>query len=124
MSTYRGAPKAAQLSAYYAPIQAAAGFGVTWRRFVSATTGNQDVGQGDTWHYVERRATALFSSAINYEDRRPGGAVFGGGWHVLTPTEPSPRDEFVWRGETYNIEGEPLRSPVSTQWVTPVKRAE
>ena len=110
---YRG-PQTGRIAAQIAQIQQYAGETGIWRQYVSASTGTGSgywAGRGTTTYDREQTITALWASpqvgeARMRETQLPGGQVIAGDAVISTPNPFGARDEIVWRGITYRVEGD------------------
>ena len=111
--TYRG-PDTGRIMAQQGAIMQYAGEPCTWRHFVSggSTAGSgYYAGTGQTLYYHERTITGLFAAPQMGESRfretqLAGGQVIAGDMVASTPCALGARDELVWRGVTYRLEGD------------------
>lgn len=107
---YRG-PGAQRIAGQFDQVRSWAGESVTWRQWVSASSGNTSAyfaGDGVTNYYNQRRITALFAAPRMGETRfretmLPGGEVIAGDAVISTLQPMDERDEIVWRGVTYRV---------------------
>lgn len=120
--SYRG-PDARRIAGQEADIFRRAGYTATWRQFVSATSGVPAAGLGGSSYYREQTITALFGAGRQPERQVPGGMIAAAELLVTTRERLGRRDELVWRGETYRVDGDPVPAPVTNQWISPVKRS-
>lgn len=123
-------PDAARMAhSFRQSIAPEAGTTAVWRKLVSATTGNDVIGQDAALHYVERTISAFFMVARGYlpdvsQKQTPAGQFMAGGFYAVTPEAPGEHDEFIWRGEKYALEGESSFARFTNNWVTYVTRSE
>lgn len=110
--TYCG-PNPARMSGQVGGIQQHAGESVTWRHYVSAATQTSAyfAGGGLTPYYSESTITALMRAPQMGEARfretpLPAGMIMAGDMVVSTFAPLGSRDELIWRGVTYRIEGD------------------
>lgn len=103
-----------------------AGQTATWRQYVSASAGNPMLGMGDSACYRESTITGVFGSPPALlrlsQAQTPGGAVIQADFLVSTRERLGRRDELVWNGEVYRVEGDPVPSVLNGQFVSPLKR--
>lgn len=103
-----------------------AGFTAVWRQFISATTGVPEMGLDGSAYYREQTITAFFgvrpNIPVSQEMQTPGGQIFAGEFQAVTRERIEERDELVWRGDTYRIEGDPVAMHNGSMWATIVKR--
>jgi len=98
---------------------------VTWRRYVSGSTGIPEAGLYGSAYYSEQRISAYmgqFFPANIRQQQFAGGMIPVGAFYVATPHPIGEHDELVWNGDTYRIEGEPVRVSLSRNYVVEVKR--
>jgi hypothetical protein len=90
------------------------GQAVTWRQYVSASTGTSSAyygGGGTTRYYREQTITGLIAAPRMGESRFReysifGGQVLAGDIVVSLPHEMDRQDELIWRGTTYRVESD------------------
>lgn len=110
---YRG-PGAQRIGGQFATVQGWAGEQVTWRQWVSASSGTTSgyfAGGGVTQYYREQTITALLAAPQMGEARfretmLPGGEVLAGDVVASTMQPLSSRDELVWQGTAYRVAGD------------------
>jgi hypothetical protein len=110
---YRG-PNAARMGAQFAAILANNGETGIWRQWVSAgpSTGSAVwAGMGESAYYQERWITACWAAPQMGESRfretqLPAGQVVAGDAVVSLSERLGLRDELIWRGVTYRVEGD------------------
>ena len=106
-----------------------AGQTATWRKFVSASSGNAAVGLGSSYYYAQRLITALFfgvpGQGFNLPERQTmAGLLTEGSFVVATREALGAQDELLWRGKTYRIEGEPVPMRVGGNNAYIIKRGK
>lgn len=127
--SYRGPDRNRIQQQRAAAIDTHAGYSALWRQYVSASTGAGFAGRGDTYHYREQWVTAHFygvpgaPSTIS-ERQRAAGLVTEGKFFVSTPVKLSARDELVWMGDTYRIEGTSIPSQIDGYYNVQIKRGD
>lgn len=129
MSTYRGPQRPRQFRQQL-DILKYAGHTAIWRQYISATTGTQDAGLGDTLYYREQWVSALFgggplgSYGPAVERQAALGMITSDGIQAVTRQKLGVRDELVWRGEVYRIESESVPSLMDGFYMTELARGE
>jgi len=106
-----------------------AGQTATWRKFVSASSGNKYVGAGSSYHYIQRQITALFFGVPGQGFKLPevqtlAGQLTIGQFIVATREVLDAQDELVWRGDTFRIEGDPVPNRIGENNVYIIKRGQ
>lgn len=104
-----------------------AGVTATWRQFVSAAGGNEDVGLEDTEYWREQIVTASLGDidiARLPEHQTPAGLIAKGDLYCVTREKFNREDELVWRGDTYRVESDPVRATINQGWVSLLKRGD
>ena len=106
----------------------------TWRQWVSAGTGNTSAyyaGYGESSYYREQVISGLWAAPQMGESRfretqLPGGQVMAGDAVLSTVQVFNPRDEVIWRGVTYRIEGDatPIVIGGRVWWRTVLRRGD
>lgn len=102
-----------------------AGQTATWRQYVSAVSGNEMLGIGAVYYYREQNVSAVFGQYIlptQAETQGAGGTTIAGMFNVTTRQQLSNRDELIWNGVIYRMEGDSTYSKLGNVWLTPVKR--
>jgi hypothetical protein len=104
-----------------------AGVTATWRQFVSAAGGNEDVGLEDTLYWRTQTITASFGDADVArlpEHQTPAGVIAKGDLYCVSRVKLGREDELVWNGSTYRVESEPVRARINQGWVSLLKRGD
>lgn len=103
-----------------------AGQTATWRAWVSASTGNPIMGIGGTDFYTERTITGVFGTPPAVmrlpETQTPGGMVSNANFTMTSREKIGRRDELLWNGELYRIEGDPVPSVINGSYISILKR--
>lgn len=76
------------------------------KRYVSASNASPRFGIGTQYYYNQINITGLF--AVQQQIREApqgGGTTTYGQLYISTPNEFSQRDEIVWRGSAYRVDG-------------------
>lgn len=110
-----------------ADIYTQAGYTATWRHYVSAVTGNQDAGQGDTYYYRETVITALLgmNRTPDIRERQQAVGMIAAAQIFAVTREPlGRRDELTWRGTTYRVDSDPVPGVMVSGWVTQLSRGD
>ena len=116
----------ARLVSQASHVFANAGEAATLRRFVSASVGTPKFGVATQYNYTTFTVTGLF-----YERRMPVESLVGGGittqgkLYVSLQSEISQRDEIIWRGTAYRVDGmvTPENIGGRFQWKAPLEVA-
>lgn len=110
--SYRG-PQPGRITTQASAIHGYAGETATWRAYVSAapTSSAYFAGKPPSSYYAERTITALWASpqvgeARFREMQLPAGQMMAGDVVASTPDPMGTRDEVIWRGVTYRVEGD------------------
>jgi len=90
-------------------IFAGAGEAATYLHWASGTTGNPRFGVQNTDGYVEMPVTALFNLMKPTITPTPGGWIQTNQLFVTLPFEMSPRDQIIYGGSAYRVDGNPDR---------------
>ena len=127
MSNYRGPQPQRQARQQAEQIYKFAGETGTWRKFVSATTGNPVIGLGSAVYYQERPITAhLYGQpgmALNLPENATMAGMLAVGQFLASTTEPLGRqDELIWRGVTYRVDGDTVPNHIAGTHTVIVKR--
>lgn len=113
MASYRG-PDWRRILAQFAQLAAWHGATVTWRQYVSGSTGTGSgyyAGGGTTRYYHEQTITGLWGAPRMRENRfhevqTPAGQVMAGDAVISTRMPLGSQDELIWRGVIYRVEGD------------------
>ena len=103
-----------------------AGEVVTRRVYVSASAGNPRFGIANANTYNESLITALFFFAIrgipSKEIYNPGGLIEQRSLTVATQVPLNARDELIWRGTAYRVDGAPVPENIggTVQYQAPI----
>lgn len=105
------------------------GHSVTWKCYVSATTGNQAAGIGETYHYRQQAITAVMAFGRdnrepNLQFQMPGGQLLAGEVYAMTEMQLGVRDEIIWNGTAYRVESDTLQERIGNHWNTRLKRGD
>ena len=127
--SYRGPNRQRIEGQRRAAIDTHAGYSALWRQYVSASSGNAFAGRGETYHYREQWVTAHFfgvpgAPSTITERQRAAGMVTEGKFFVSTPVQLGQRDELVWMGDTYRIEGTPVPAQIDGYYSVQIKRGD
>lgn len=133
MVSYRG-PYYGRVGAHFAAIMGNHGETGTWRKWVSSTTETGSAvwaGIAPSSFYTEQIITALWAAPQMGESRfretqLPAGQEMAGDAVLSTPFPFGVRDEVIWRGVTYRIEGDstPVEFAGRTWYRTIVRRGD
>ena len=101
-----------------------AGQTVTWRQYISASAGGGAAWAGisNSAYYRDSLLTAHIVNAELMEEQRPGGQVIADTLRVTLPVQPGQKDELIWRGITYRIEGDTVPARIHDRYMVTVKR--
>ena len=88
----------------------AVGQSMVWRHLASANSGNPDVGIGPTYWWRETVITGAIVPVPTIEQPSPAGALMAGEMGLVTREPLRATDEIIWRGDTYQVHGEPYHS--------------
>lgn len=126
--TYRG-PRASRIGGQFQEVQGWAGEPCTWRQYVSAAsaTSGYYAGGGVTRYYREQTITGLlWTDTRQMENLLPGGMVMAGDVMISTPVPLGDRDEIIWTGVVYRVEGAtiPVTMAGRVWYATPLKRGD
>ena len=127
--TYRGPNQQRMAQQQAATILQHAGQTATWRKYVSASTGNPLVGLGSALYYSERIITAqLFGQpgqGFNLPDgQRMVGQLTEGEFVMACREEMGTQDELRWRGDTYRIESDRVPTRIGGNFMYIIKRGQ
>lgn len=92
-----------KLKSYVGTGMAFFGQRATWRKYISASAGNPDLGISDKLFYQERPAQMEFRSLTMEEFQMVGGQDIRGTYEIITVEPVGLRDEIVYNGETYRM---------------------
>jgi len=107
-----------------------AGHTATWRRWVSADVGVPALGIDASAYYTERLITALMGAALQGDTPRIGerqsvaGMIAEGSIEMVTREKMGRQDEVRWQDDIYRVEAESVFSPLTSTYVTVVKRGQ
>jgi hypothetical protein len=90
-------------------IFAGAGERATYLHFASGATGNPRFGVQNKDNYVEMPVTALFKNMQPMIQNMAGGWTQVNQLFVVLPFEMSPRDQILYAGSAYRVDGNPDR---------------
>lgn len=121
--SYRG-PQPRRMSAQVQQIMHHAGHTVTWKQYVSATATNDVIGLGDTLYYRNQAISAHMTFSANSEAQYQLGQVPSQTVYATTTQKLGTRDELIWNGVVYRVEGKPQPARVGGQWTTRLKQGD
>lgn len=126
-SKYSG-PDHRRMSAQYAMISTEAGHLMTWRRFVSGSTGIMAAGYGTTLYYHETIITGVIKSIPDkpemMETFKPGGMIAAGQYRVAAREPVSRNDEIVWNGVSFIVNSDPIIDAYTNRRYFLIRRSE
>lgn len=127
--SYRGPNQHRIVQQRQQTVDAYAGYTALWRQYVSATTGAAFAGRGDTLHYREQWITAHMygvpGAPMTISERQvAAGMIADGKFFASVPVRLGPRDELIWMGQIYRVEGTPVPAQLDGYYSVPVKRGE
>lgn len=101
-----------------------AGQVVTWRQYVSASAGGGAAWAGisNSAYYQENLITAHVTNVELNEEQRAAGQAIADMLQMVMPIQPGTKDELVWRGNVYRVEGEPVPASIDSRYIVTVKR--
>lgn len=105
-------------------IMTDAGHSLLWREFISATTANDVIGLGDTYHYRETWVSAHMTFKDNVQTQEGGGQVISQTLKATSDYQFGDRDELVWLGVTYRVDSDNMPAKVGNQWTVKLDRGE
>src|SRR3990167_2604793 len=114
-------------------VRGGAGEPALLRTCVSGGGGNAQYGAGAPLRFTERTITAMFAANVAAqgvpfptERRLPGGEAQAANLYVSTDEPLNARDELVWRGTAYRIDGSPVPQVLGGRalWRSPLKLAD
>jgi len=102
-----------------------AGETATLRQYISATPGTPRFGAGPTYNYNESLFSGVFAFVTPKEAQAAGGMFQAGQLAVTTESQLSERDEIMWRGTAYRLDGQPIPQNLGGRvlWRSPLKLA-
>lgn len=115
--SYRG-PQRNRIYQQRTEIMQYAGHVVTWKQYVSGTSGNAVLGLGDTLYYRQQPISAHMVYSANSELQRGVGQMLDQTLYAVTTIELSVRDELVWNGDVYRVQSPSQPSKIAGQWNT------
>lgn len=131
--SYRG-PDEQRIQAQFRAVQCYAAEAVTWRQWISASTGSGSAyaaGGGESACYREETISAVFAVPRAWEARfrqeqTPGGTLIAGAIVASTFQALGGQDQVVWRGAAYTVEDEsvPIRIGGRLWYRTVLRRGE
>lgn len=114
-----------QSNDFYANHIPGASQSVTWRRYVSGSTGIPEAGLYGSAYYTEKSISAYMGQYFPANVRQQqfgGGMIPVGAFIAVTPHPLQKDDELVWNGNTFRVEGEPTRVALTQNYVVEIKR--
>jgi hypothetical protein len=107
---------------------------VTWRQWISASTGSGSAyaaGGGESACYRDQTISAVFSlprtwDARAHQEQTPGGTLIAGDVIASTFQALGDQDQVIWRDVSYGVEGEsiPVRIGGRLWYRTVLRRGE
>lgn len=102
-----GRPDTERLHRQSIHVVAGAGEVATWRKWITASAGSNQFGVQNQNVYVETTITGLFQRFDPKLAQYAGGNIQVAALYVTLPVQLSPRDEIVWEGSAYRLDGNP-----------------
>lgn len=123
-------PDPSRINRQAAVIFRDAGETALWRRYISTSAGSPQFGVHATHNYATETITGLFHQGVSRnvmgsEFQQAGGLSLNGQLYISTDYRLDPRDEIIWRGTAYRLDGEgrPQNIGGRIQWESPLKVA-
>lgn len=92
-------------------IYAYAGQTATWMHYISSNANAPRYGIAESFNYTYQTFTGLFYARKltqgTLETQRVGGQVYEAAQYVAAPFPIQARDQIIWRGSAYRVEGVP-----------------
>ncbi len=80
---------------------------VIWRKYISASAGDPDMGISDKLMYQSRSTQMQLKQLSLEEAQLVGGQDIYGSYEIVTTDPVGLRDEVIYDGETYRVQGLP-----------------
>lgn len=96
----------------------------TWRHWVSATSGNPQIGLDGQDFYRETTISALFGRVDPKERQTPAGMIAAAQISATTKERLERQDQLVWRGITYSIDSDAMPARFIEGWITVLNRED
>ena len=124
--TYRGIqPQRTQMQAQ--DILRQAGQTATWRQYISASaSAGASLSFGSAFYYRQQIITAYFGNRVIEqvpERQTPAGMLAAANVWMVCREQIGRRDEILWRGSTYRVDGDPVPAYIASHWAVGLKRA-
>lgn len=122
--SYRGVQRT-RIDQQLREIRSQNAYTAIWRKYVSAAAGVAAAGQGSAYYYATAIITGWFGNRVvasTPEHQSPAGLIAAGDVYCVTKEQLDRRDEIVWRGATYRVEGDPVPAKMAGDWVVGLKR--
>ena len=121
--SYRG-PQHNRITLQRREVMQHAGHTVTWKQYVSASTGSPLLGIGDTLYYRQQAISAHMVYSANTEQQVNGGQMVGQTLYAVTYQTLGIQDELVWNGDVYRIQSQSQPSKIAGQWNTRLEKGD
>jgi len=123
-------PSVPRLAAQTTEILKYAGFTGTWRQYISASAGVPAAGFGQSMSYREQTITAMLGGQMgsivtpNIQRQTPMGQLADGSLRIVTQQPLTDKDEFIWRGVRFRVDGNSQPSQLNGYWLSVINRGD
>ena len=112
---------ARQIANYHMPFM---GETITWKQWVSASTGVPEAGFERLNYYREQSITALIGAATmaNLQQQIPAGQLADGQIRCTTREKLGGQDEIIWRNVAYRVDTNSQINTLNGMWMSILNR--